>query len=536
MDLYSTSAVDDFFRSQGARLLDATDSVQSDELRNAKGKRYLLKVSWDKIQAVIIYLPPFFPEKPPQVFLTKADIPKETVPHVNNEGQICTLPPNSVVNPFQPVEQLQQILKTAKEVFHKQYSPAELALEVERELLAYWNPTKRRIFISDNTIDTHRVVRLVDTRRNDVFEYSVQSYHNIIESNGNIGLVIDVPRTDIVSLLNNLPTYLSQNISWTRGKHLLTSLLTTKQHVGKYLTIFLLFRCSTANGAVILSGCFKNPLAVTSTKDKILASLNKLTVASPFDRCATYDLRSKALIQRTGQSADNFSDFRIVIVGCGSVGGNVADLLTRSGIKTLLFVDPDHIEPENLGRHICVTPTIFTPKVQAVASHLSLRAKDLQLKVIMDDVRSDESLKMIQEFSPSLIISATGCTNTDLTLSEYCRQGQLTHVAFLWVEPNLAAGHVVYQPSHQETTLLDLHAADNAGRFLYIHRKIEDPQSFVMNQHACQTSFTPYSATDVAEFSAAATKRIIDLVLTPPKYLSAFCWTPSSIKSWSQPC
>lgn len=61
---------------------------------------------------------------------------------------------------------------------------------------------------------------------------------------------------------------------------------------------------------------------------------------------------------------------RVAVVGCGSVGSNMATLLARSGIQDLLLVDPDPVAPENLSRTTYVATDIGDPKPAALARHL----------------------------------------------------------------------------------------------------------------------------------------------------------------------
>lgn len=62
---------------------------------------------------------------------------------------------------------------------------------------------------------------------------------------------------------------------------------------------------------------------------------------------------------------------RIHIIGCGSVGATIAELLARAGLTKLTIWDFDTVEPKNLANQIFVQQDIGTPKVDALTRILS---------------------------------------------------------------------------------------------------------------------------------------------------------------------
>lgn len=78
------------------------------------------------------------------------------------------------------------------------------------------------------------------------------------------------------------------------------------------------------------------------------------------------------------------NDCRIHIVGCGSVGANVASQLARSGITKFTLWDFDEVEPKNLANQVFRHKDIGKPKVEAL--------KDI-LTDINPDIEADIKLK-----------------------------------------------------------------------------------------------------------------------------------------------
>jgi molybdopterin-synthase adenylyltransferase len=66
---------------------------------------------------------------------------------------------------------------------------------------------------------------------------------------------------------------------------------------------------------------------------------------------------------------------RVGVVGCGSVGGFIAEALARTGVEDLVFIDYDRIETKNLDRLLFGTrDNVGELKALALAEHLRPRA------------------------------------------------------------------------------------------------------------------------------------------------------------------
>ena len=61
---------------------------------------------------------------------------------------------------------------------------------------------------------------------------------------------------------------------------------------------------------------------------------------------------------------------RIHIIGCGSVGSTLAELLVRYGLKNITLYDFDRVEAHNIANQMFTSKDINQEKVKAVADHL----------------------------------------------------------------------------------------------------------------------------------------------------------------------
>jgi hypothetical protein len=108
--LYETAGARQFLEQRRGHLLRPDAKELPDVLHQAQGSAYLVPVQWRGTANIIVHLPAAFPVSPPLVFLTANDIRPHVLPHVNSDGQICTLPVGCIINPYRPQEQIESVL------------------------------------------------------------------------------------------------------------------------------------------------------------------------------------------------------------------------------------------------------------------------------------------------------------------------------------------------------------------------------------------------------------------------------------------
>jgi molybdopterin/thiamine biosynthesis adenylyltransferase len=72
---------------------------------------------------------------------------------------------------------------------------------------------------------------------------------------------------------------------------------------------------------------------------------------------------------------------RIHIIGCGSVGSTVAELLARFGIDNFVLYDFDIVEPHNIVNQMFTTKHLFRPKTECLSEMLKEINPDVKIKV-----------------------------------------------------------------------------------------------------------------------------------------------------------
>src|SRR5437870_11572495 len=62
----------------------------------------------------------------------------------------------------------------------------------------------------------------------------------------------------------------------------------------------------------------------------------------------------------------SLKDKHVAIIGLGSGGSAVADMLARAGVGRLTLVDPDILTEDNLKRHVLDASAVGKPKVLGI--------------------------------------------------------------------------------------------------------------------------------------------------------------------------
>ena len=208
--------------------------------------------------------------------------------------------------------------------------------------------------------------------------------------------------------------------------------------------------------------------------------------------------------------AGQLRDMNVAILGCGSLGGQVADFLCRAGIGKVTLFDPDILLWDNIYRHILGTEYVGHNKAKALALFLEKKFPETTISshAIAWEKHFAEGKKP-QFLQFDLIISLIGDTenNAEYFLS-YCSHKEFfTPVLFGWVEVWGAAGHALLLGSQQKEDgcLLCKIASEHQIRNVYAFDEEQE-----IKLPACSTTFAPYGFIDVAPIVSMISNLALD--------------------------
>lgn len=150
--------------------------------------------------------------------------------------------------------------------------------------------------------------------------------------------------------------------------------------------------------------------------------------------------KDKNYLLNRGGALDYILDKKILVLGCGSLGGHIIEQLVNVGIGNITIVDKDKFSIENIYRHILGYDSLKSEgsyKSEEMKNYLEKKYRNLKLNAIaydLIDCIEDETLNL-EEFD--LIVVAIGNPNIEFNLNRKI-QALSTKIPtiFTWNEPN----------------------------------------------------------------------------------------------------
>ena len=194
--------------------------------------------------------------------------------------------------------------------------------------------------------------------------------------------------------------------------------------------------------------------------------------------------------------------YTFTIAGLGSIGSNLLYFLNSLKVNEFKLIDPDILLVENIQRHLLGLSDVKFHKTVALKAHLQwknplLKVSTRELSII--DVLENEP-KFINE-SDYLFVSI-GNENVEEYIGDSI-QNYLLQVPtfFIWVEPYLCGGHLVYV-NPKDCRNYSNFFKDGLFKYNIIDKEeyIKGNELLSIREAGCQSSFTPYSETNVILF------------------------------------
>ncbi|EGY27082.1 thiF family protein [Desulfovibrio sp. A2] len=203
-----------------------------------------------------------------------------------------------------------------------------------------------------------------------------------------------------------------------------------------------------------------------------------------------------------------FANKRIAIVGCGTIGGYLADVLMKSGAGTnkgsLTLIDHGWLAPGNIGRHRLGFPALYSNKAKALVDELLSQAPTLRIVAI------PTSALEANIYSYDLVIDATG----DEALGHWLRQQLPPNTASLsvWVEGEGVAVRALLWNSPGDACARCLFEANRQNRL----RAVNEPIHQIRSGHGCEGLYVAYPATVSLHAAVLAGELALDWVNNKP--------------------
>ncbi len=126
------------------------------------------------------------------------------------------------------------------------------------------------------------------------------------------------------------------------------------------------------------------------------------------------------------------SQVRVVIVGLGSLGSEVAHLLAQEGVRSFTLIDGDIFLPGNESRHRAGLTQAGRSKVEIMAGMIRGIQPEADVEVVQEWL-DDHAPSFVVAGQPTLVVGASGDEATEHFLADLCHELEVP-VVHAWVE------------------------------------------------------------------------------------------------------
>lgn len=442
----------------------------------------------------------------------RLEVPKEfcfRYPHIESDGHLCHGEEPLPADFDKPVEAVGRVLSRLESFLAMCQSPSWCEAEFHRERKDYWRlhtyeseapksyRTKKLLLDVDLGANTALEVRAVNLSLDgDVFaSSSADAPERIAKSRGwplgtivhGAALVVSVPAAERWTPSSWPKTYLELN-------ELVSQLTETPNKVADW------YARRWPNKAPVFVVLCQESVAFSWR----LVPPRMISTGSPTLVPVAVERVDRQWCLSRGHKVDGLSALtskKVAVLGCGSLGSPVIELLARAGVGHIEVVDPELFEAANISRHLLGASSIQKFKAQEISQRLEKEVPGSKVTPFRD-----YDFKWLASASkrglPDLVIDCTGERSVRIATTR--KRDELlggTPVLMGWMEPGCAAAHAILVTG-SDTWPVD----DPANTAINI---AVWPDDLLVQLPACSQGFHPYGMADAWRVAGLVAERAL---------------------------
>ncbi|MCA1411724.1 ThiF family adenylyltransferase [Bradyrhizobium sp. NBAIM20] len=396
--------------------------------------------------------------KPPVIRLLDAEAGSNgQIPHVlRSNGTFCYLDAKSIVlDRYKPGETIIQCLEQADKVL-RDAMRGRLAGDLADEFGDYWSDGKVLVdlpldFQGDAKIQILRFDANPDNEAILVSE-GKSPYARLHQKNTgrdpDAGVLCPVIRVSSLSFDPKLPwppKDLSGLNTWLKSMAP-EALGATEAAFGRSKSGHVQWICLSApNGRFFVSAeiakAYRKSEFLENRRARMAKVLKRIEGAVKISGYVGVPVDGNYIFSRNLGRMKNLAGKRILLIGCGTIGGFLAQQFAQSGTGSdggrLTLADADILQGANLGRHLLGAPYLNRNKADACAEFLREQLPQLEIKSVPDSILN--TLETLHRHD--LVVDATGEEALSIALNDraVANRPNFPPMLYVWIEGNGAA-------------------------------------------------------------------------------------------------
>lgn len=205
---------------------------------------------------------------------------------------------------------------------------------------------------------------------------------------------------------------------------------------------------------------------------------------------------------------------KVLVIGCGAVGGHVATSLARAGIGEIHLMDPEEFEAANTFRHVCGRVYVGHKKVVGLKLEIERLVPFVSVKMHPHDVL-DWMRQNPQGFRGfDLVVCAIGNPTVEMRVNEaIMADAAAPPVIFAWLEPFGLGGHVLVAHVGAATGCFQcLYARDDDGALACRTAFARPGARYTRDMMGCGGQHMPYGDLDAQRTAGYVARRALEVL------------------------
>lgn len=214
---------------------------------------------------------------------------------------------------------------------------------------------------------------------------------------------------------------------------------------------------------------------------------------------------NKERILPRGGGRISLSEKSVLLVGCGSVGGEIAYKLASAGVGNLVLVDPDIYSLDNLYRHVLDSWLLGAGKAFGLSITIKTKYPWTKCKPYTSSLLELREKRPLELFD--LMVIAIGSPTQERLFHDFLIKSKVTiPVINTWVEGYGVGGHATLDIPHSKGCLRCAYVdQSDLSRGLASNLNFLEANQDVTKNHAgCGDLFIPYGAVNAAQTAIIA--------------------------------